>query len=225
MAKFKKRLQAITLRKKGYSIKSISEKLDVSKGSVSIWCRDIILTEKQKNILRDNMIKAGHKGRMIGAEINRKKREDNIAFFREFGKNEIGQISRRDLLIAGIALYWGEGSKSDKTSLAFVNSDPSMIKFMYRWFNEVMGVKKEEFMPRIFINEIHRPRIKVVLNFWSSFLDLPISQFGNPVFLKMKQKKIYDNYNVYYGVLALKVRKSSNLKYKILGLIKALSLN
>lgn len=47
-------------------------------------------------------------------------------------------------------------------------------------------------------------------------------QFGNPVFLVHKQKKVYENYHHYYGVLALRVRKSSRLKYEILGLIDAL---
>ena len=84
------------------------------------------------------------------------------------------------------------------------------------------GVKKEEFMPRIFINEVHKPRITKVIKFWSSLLDLPKKQFGNPVFLKIKQKKVYENHNSYFGVLALGVSKGANLKYKILGLIDAL---
>ena len=53
-------------------------------------------------------------------------------------------------------------------------------------------------------------------------LNLPVRQFGNPVFLVHKQKKVYENYHHYYGVLALRVRKSSRLKYEILGLIDAL---
>lgn len=80
-------------------------------------------------------------------------------------------------------------------------------------------------MPRIFINEIHRQRIKKVLNFWSNLLQLPIEQFGNPVLLKMKQRKIYDNHESYYGVLSLKIRKSTKLKYHIRGLIGAMKQN
>ncbi len=60
------------------------------------------------------------------------------------------------------------------------------------------------------------------MNYWSDLLELPIEQFGNPVLLKMKQKKVYENYDEYYGVLSLKVRKSSDLKYRILGLIDAM---
>lgn len=221
MAKFKEKLEALKLRRKGWSIGSIAKHLKVGKGSVSTWCSDLELTKEQKNFLKQKMIKAGHRGRMIGAEINRKKKENTIAFYQESGKKDIGKLSKRDIFIMGVALYWAEGSRKNNR-LAFVNSDPDMIVLMYKWFQVVMCVKKEEFMPRIFINEMHKPRITKVINFWSSLLNLPKRQFGNPVFLKMKQKKVYENYNSYFGVLALGVSKGTNLKYRILGLIDAL---
>jgi hypothetical protein len=222
MAKFEKRLDARKLRRKGYSIFSIARCLGVSKSSVSVWCRDLKLTQKQANRLLENAINAGHKGRMIGAEMNRRKKEERIAFHKESGEKEIGKLSDRDLLMTGIALYWGEGNKKGKTKLSFANSDPEAILFMYKWFQKAMDVGKNEFMPRIFINEIHGSRIKKVVKFWSSLLNLPIEQFGKPFLLKMKQKKVYENHDNYYGVLALGVRKSTDLKYRILGLINAL---
>jgi len=220
MAKFEKRLEAFKLRKRGWSLRSIAKELDVAKATVSEWCKNLKLTPKQKEHLLRNAIRAGSKGRLIGAEMNKRKKQECIDFYKKSGKKEIGRLSKRDLLIAGSALYWGEGSK--KSKLAFVNSDPDTIKFMFRWFQKSMLVKKEDFMPRIFINDIHRSRIKKVLKFWSSFLNLPVSQFGNPVFLKRNPKKVYENYDNYYGVLALGVRKSVKLKYRILGLIDAI---
>ncbi len=221
MAKFQEKIKAQQLRREGWSINTIVKKLNVSKGSVSSWCQEITLTKKQKEILKRNAIEAGHNGRMIGANMNRKKKLEKIKFYEKSGVEVIKKMSKRDLFMTGLGLYWGEGVKSDKSSLAFVNSDQEAILFMYKWFNVVFGIKKEEFMPRIFINEMHKPRINKVLKFWSNLLELPIEQFGNPVLLKMKQKKVYENYENYYGVLSLKVRKSSELKYKILGLLKA----
>lgn len=225
MAKSKERLEAQVLRKKGWSIKSIAGHLDVSKASVSGWCRDIKLTQKQKDFLLEKAIKAGHKGRIIGAETNRQKKIQSIKFYKELGAREIGGFSKRDLLVAGVSLYWGEGSKTDRSALAFVNSDPDAIIFMYHWFQIIFCIPKKDFMPRIFINETHSQRIKKVLNFWSNLLQLPIEQFGNPVLLKMKQHKIYKNHESYYGVLSLKIRKSTKLKYHIMGLIGAMKQN
>lgn len=220
MAKFQKRLEARVLRKQGWSIKAIAAHLTVSKASASIWCRDLQLTQAQRERLLRNAIKAGHKGRMRGALVNRERKEERVRFHQEGGQRTIGEFSQRDLLIAGIALYWAEGTR--KSRLGFTNSEPQMIQFMARWFQEVMGVQREDFMPRIFINAIHRPRIDKVLRFWSRLLQLPIRQFGNPVFLKRPPRKVYENYESYHGVLALGVRRSNELKYQILGLIEAM---
>ena len=122
----------------------------------------------------------------------------------------------------GTALYWGEGSKTDNSKLAFINSDPDMIVFMKRWLKEIAVVSDEDFMPRVFINEIHRARIHKVVGFWAQLLELPMEQFGKPIFLKTKLKKKYDNHDSYFGVLQLGVRKGTSLKYQILGLIDAL---
>lgn len=222
MAKTKEKSEARGLRKKGYSIGRISSLLNVSKGTVSLWCRDIILTTQQKEKLRENSIEGGSQGRLIGAEKNKMKKLENIKYYESLGKKEIGAISQRDFLFAGVALYWGEGSKTENSRLAFTNSDPQAILFMYKWFKKIFGVPKRDFMPRIFINEIHKNRIDNVVAFWSKLLKLPKEQFGNPIFLKVKNKKVYDNHNQYYGVLSLRIKNSSNLKYHVLGLIQAL---
>ncbi len=222
MAKIKEKLNAIKLRKKGWSIKEIAESLNISKGSASVWCSDTELTLKQKEKLHKKMVDAGHVGRVRGAEVNRQKKLKRLSFYRNKAKKELINFTKRDLAMLGLGLYWGEGTKSNKSSLAFVNSDPDAILITYKYFHSIFGVKKEDFMPRIFINDIHKPRIKKVLQYWSSLLELPIEQFGNPVFLRMKNKKRYDNHESYFGIISLKVRKSSELKYQIIGLIEEL---
>ena len=132
------------------------------------------------------------------------------------------KVSERDLLLAGLGIYWGEGVKADKSALAIVNSDPHIIKFMYKWFRKIFKVKKCDFVPQIFVNEIHKTRSRKILTFWSNTLNLPKEQFKNIVFLKMNNKKVYENYDSYYGVLALRIRKSTDLKYRILALLESL---
>jgi len=58
-----KRLKARELRKQGLSMNKIASELSVSKSSVSLWVRDIILTEKQKQCLKDNIPKIGSRKR------------------------------------------------------------------------------------------------------------------------------------------------------------------
>ena len=78
-------------------------------------------------------------------------------------------------------------------------------------------------MPRLSINEIHKPRVHKVLEFWSNLLELPVAQFGNPWYIKAKVHKVYDNYDTYYGILRLGMRDAAPFKYKMLALISLLS--
>jgi len=54
MAKSILRLKARELRQEGESIIVIAKKLSISKGTISKWCRDMVLSEEQ--LLSDNSI-------------------------------------------------------------------------------------------------------------------------------------------------------------------------
>ena len=133
---------------------------------------------------------------------------------------KIDTLTRRDRYLLGVGLYWGEGVKSRSGRTSIVNSDPAAILFSMMWLRECLGVKKEDFNPYIYISEVHASRGKVIIRFWGKLLGLPMSRF-KLIVLKGRPKKVYENHNSYYGVCALQVLKSTNLKYRILGLIKA----
>jgi hypothetical protein len=219
MSKSIKLTVAHKLRKTGLSIGDIARRLSVSKSTSSLWCREIVLSVKQKQALKIKMIKAGHRGRMLGSQRNHEKKMGLIKHYREEASRLVGQLSEREWLIAGVMLYWAEGSRKDH-KLSFINSDPALIVLMYQWFQTVFGISKERFMPRIFINEIHKSRINKVLKFWSVLLQLPVKQFGNPTFLKVKSKKRYDNHDQYYGTLALRIGNGGELKHRMMGLVE-----
>ena len=216
MAKFEKRIVARKFRKEGVSIGDIANKLEVSKSSVCLWCQDIELTKDQVQFLKEKVKKLNLCGRMKGAELNRQGRLDRIEIARVCSKKQLGKLSKRDLLIAGLALYWAEGSKSRFSRLAFTNSDPTMIKIILNFFNDIYKVGKERITARVSINEIHRPREEKVLIFWSKFLGLPMRQFRKTSFIKTKVKKVYENHDNYFGTLSVRIEKSNEIWYKIL---------
>jgi hypothetical protein len=220
MALFDKKIQAHRLRRSGKSIKDIATTLQISKGTASVWCREIQLTSHQSKKLHEKQIAAGHRGRMRGALVNKERKEANVLIQENDARDMVGTLSDRDKLMLGIGLYWGEGTKSSSSGVSLVNSDAEMVKFALDWF-EMLGITKDNFNPYIFISEQHQSREKALVSFWSKYLDIPEKQFNKVIFLKGRRKKVYENHNSYYGILALRVRKSTTLKYKILGLIKA----
>jgi len=167
------------------------------------------------------MIAGGHEGRMLGALMNKKKKEERVNYHLEEGKNQIASLTRREFLIAGLALYWAEGTKK-RGNLAFTNSDPEMIMFAKKWLEEEIGVDAKDFRPRIYINAIHEVRLPIVADYWSKKLGIPEDQFAKSVLLIRPPRKTYESYDNYFGVLSFEVRKGTDRKYKVLGLIEAL---
>jgi hypothetical protein len=203
------------------SIGQIATQLKVSKGSVSLWCRDISLTEKQAQRLHLNSVRAGHAGRLRGALKNKQQRIERIESLRRLAQDDVGVLSKRDLLLIAVALFWAEGAKSGSRFM-FVNSDPAMILCMYRYVIEVEKVDPKDIFVRIQINRIHEPRIRSVLKFWRTLLNLSAEQFGTPYYIQALSKKVYENHSSYFGIARLGVRKGTILQYKLLGYIDAL---
>lgn len=215
MAKSLERIRACDLRRAGESVKEIAKILSVSRSIASVWTRDIELTEEQRIYLHDRQIAAGHRGRMLGVEINREKKRSRIRLSQEQAALEIVDLPHQALFFTGLGLYWGEGVKASNSSTGVSNSDPRVIQLMMQWFIECFGVDKERFMPRVFISHIHRDREEIIEEYWSDILAIPRSQFRKTVFVPRGQK-IYENRDVYYGVLALRISKGTDIKYKIL---------
>lgn len=221
MAKYQLRNKARELRKKGVSVKSIAKKLQISRSTVSRWVRDIDLTVEQLSRLRLNELKGRELGRIKSLIIKRNQRKVYLEKFKILGKEEFLYLSKKELLVAGLALYWGKGGKSNHR-VEFCNSDPRIIIFMEKWLEECFGVRKENLKAVVGINELHLNRETIVKEYWSKITNIPLTQFRKTSFKKALNKKIYDNFDSHYGTLSILVAKSSKLYYEILGLIEGL---
>lgn len=220
MAKSLKKLEALKLRQHGLSIKEISEKIGIAKSTVSVWCHDVVLTKLQKDYLYKKMVNAGHKGRLIGAESNRKKKLDVLESVKRLASKEIKTLSKRDICMFALGLYWGEGSKDKQGRFVFVNSDPEAIVLIIHWLTTAMDIGTISLHPQIYINNQHKEREQTIINFWSKKIKIKKSQFRKTIFINVPHKKLYENHETYMGVLHLTVAKSSYLKYKTMALLK-----
>lgn len=222
MAKSNLRLKARKLRKRGVSVKTIAQYLSVSKSTASLWVRDIILSIEQLEGLRKSMLKGGELGRIRSALLQKERRLKLIEESRRLGIAQIRNLTERELLIAGLSLYWGEGSRKQR-EVEFCNSDPQMVKFLLYWLQKCFGVDGKDIRCTVGINEIHRGREQGVRDYWSKISGIPLNQFSKTSFKKVKNKKIYENFHRHYGTLSVSVIKPARFYYKIIGLIDGLS--
>ena|SRR3989338_352503 len=225
MAESLLRLEARKLRSNGLSHREIARRLKVGRGAVGHWVRDIILTEEQLILLRQSEMTGQEKGRLKSATLKKENRRKIVDNFKDLGSKQIQYLNKRELLLVGVALYWAEGSKSDQVRrVEFCNSDPVMIKLSIEWLMDCFEVEKEYLRAIIGINQIHTYREEVVKDYWSNISGIPLEQFRKSSFKKAKSKKIYDNMDRHFGTLTIRVAKSTNLYYKIMGLIHGLHL-
>lgn len=222
MAKSQLRLQARELRKKGISVNKIALELNVAKSTASLWVRDIVLSIEQLEILKNASVLGAERGRLKGALIQKERRLKALEEYKKLGLETIGNLTDRELLIAGIALYWGEGCKKTR-EVQFCNSDPKMIQFLLIWLKKCFDIELQEIRCKVGINEIYKKREKQIKEYWSKVTGIPLEQFTKTSFKHVLNKKIYGNFDCHYGTLSVKLKQPSRFYGKIIGLIDGLA--
>ena len=218
--KLELKLKARKLRNSGLSIKDIEKKLKVSRSSVSLWVRDVVLTQKQINKLYANKITGSLRGSYIASRNNIKRTKELIKKSIEEGEEEVGNLSSRDKFIAGVAMYFAEGTKSS-SNVSFSNSDPRSISFMADWFRRICKVPEEKFRCYLYIHDdLDERRAK---KYWSDLINIPLEQFRKSYIVKNNTKRLRKVKHI-YGILRLTV-SDANLSRKIAGWIVALLKN
>lgn len=212
------------LRRKGLGIKTIGHKLDVSPSTISLWCRDIKLSTEQLMELDRRSHDPFYGRRLHNIENQKNKKIQTIEKFRKLGIKQIGNISKRELFIAGVALYWAEGFKKDKR-LGFANSDPEMIKVFLLWLKKCCNVPVSSIRLRVGLNISHKYRINEVEEYWSKITEINKTQFQKPFFQKFIWKKDYLKQEQYFGVIRIRANKQLPLFRKIHGWIEGLKQN
>jgi hypothetical protein len=173
--KLAERERARELRAQAWTINEIVAELGVSNSSVSVWVRDVEFDEATRaaragaNRNRGARARRPHRQRVAKlAQIERLMAE---------GRERIGQLSDRDLLIAGAALYAGEGGKTDG-EIAFANSDPRMIAVFCMWLRRLFDIDESRLRLRLYLHQ--GLDLEHALAFWSDLTGIPPSQFGKP---------------------------------------------
>lgn len=209
------RRQAVEMRKLGKSYNQIRDELKVSKSTLAYWLKEYPLTRIQKEALKEN----------IGARIEkyrqtmRLKREKKLSTYFNEAKKELLPLSKRDLLIAGIFLYWGEGSKSMNGQLVIANTDPSLVQFAMIWMTKALEIPKEKI--NILVHIYNDMNIEESLNFWSNLLKISRSQFSKPYIKDSLRSKIdYKGYG--HGTCNLRVF-NTEIKEKVMMSIKTVA--
>ncbi len=207
------RRKAIELRMLGKSYGEIRKEIGICKSTLSDWLKKYPLTLKQLQSLRQNQEHRIEKYRQTMSI----KRETKLQKYYDEGKKLLLPLSKRELLIAGVFLYWGEGSKTRNSQLTVANTDPALVQFAVLWITEGLDIPKNKI--QVLVHLYLDMDIEASLEYWSSILKIPRSQFAKPYIKKTNRSSIdYKGYG--HGTCNLRVY-NTEIKEKILMAIRA----
>ena len=183
-----------------------------------IGCIASGLSKYQKQRLTEKKLAAIRKGAAA-------KRAQRIALTEKImtaAMKDIGLITRRELWLMGIMLYWAEGSKEKSyrpgSRVEFTNMDPAMVHFFIYWLEKTFQIHKTDLTFEIYIHETHRHRVKDIIAFWSKNIAVAPHYFSRIYFKKANIKTNRKNIDeTYFGVLKIRVRCSTALNRRIAG--------
>jgi hypothetical protein len=199
------------LRGEGESMKRIAATLGVSLSTVSLWVRDIELTDEQK-----------HANRLRGAKVRSDRWSEKHRAVRLAAQADGRARARQgdSLHLAGCMLYWCEGNKS-RNSLRLVNSDLQLLVFFQRFLRECFELEDERFTVGLNVYLGDGPTLRDVEDHWLEALELPRSCLRKPILNhKPTSSSGRKTDKLPYGCCGLGVRRSTPTLQHIYGAIQ-----
>ncbi|MDP8959286.1 MAG: hypothetical protein M3N51_08840 [Actinomycetota bacterium] len=116
--------------------------------------------------------------------------------------------------MAGVVLYWGEGSKTSNR-LELANSDIRLVQVFLRWLDTLGVDRKVDLGVQLFLHG--GQDAEQLKRWWSSETGIPIGCFIKP-FVKPEGTGHRTNH-LYRGTVRIYVRRSSHLFHTVMGWI------
>ena len=217
MTKLLLRRQVIEYRKQGKSYSEIKQIIKVSKSSLSLWLRNIPLTEEQISGLKLRKDHAVERFR----ESMRLKRLNRLNEYYEDQLKKWIPLTQREKFIAGLFLYWGEGNKVSTNAISIANSDPAVIGFSFYWLKNCLEIPEQEVYIKLHLyNDMD---VEEETQYWSKILNISKNRFTKP-YIKETSRNDIDQKGFGHGTCTISAFKTV-IKENILMAIKAISDN
>lgn len=164
--KVREQEEARRLRAQGKTLADIAAALHVSKSSASIWTRGVEFTPQPR---RRSAHRRPHRRQL--------EKLRQIQQLDQEGIQRIGVLSERAFLTAGVALYAGEGFKTDG-EVGMANTDPAILAFFCAWLRRFFNVDESRLRMCLYLHK--GLDLEAAESFWSELTGIPRSQFIKP---------------------------------------------
>lgn len=181
--------EAVTLRKKGHSLKEISEHLKIAKSTASAWLSSINLSLSAQKRLEKKQILGQYKSILLKRELKnlRIKADGEKAY--AIIKNL--SLTQEYIKLCCALMWWCEGNKNS-SFLRFTSSDATLIKNFLFLLRKGFTLDESKFRVLIHLHSYHNDDTQKI--FWSHVTKIPLSQFHKSFQKKNTGKRTKENY-------------------------------
>ena len=198
--------KAIDLRTQGYSYNYIMKHIRVSKSTLSDWLHDIPFVPNKYTI---NTI---GNARIATGRYKHQLKVDSLNRAEIQAKEDIGSLSKRDIMMLGLGIYVGEGGKTEGIT-RIINSDSKIIKFAIEWLAVSFGVEVRHIRVRLFLYPDSNE--KESIDYWSSNIQIPKDQFYKPTIDRRTNKKQSNNGKLPFGTAHVSVKGFKDKRFGV----------
>ncbi len=213
LERFERRDLARELRFLGLSYGEISRLIPVSKSTLSGWCGDVELGDRQRERLR-RLRPAIVSQERVGVML-KERAEQRRATIRELARAEAEVLIADVGWLAGTVAYWSEGAKTSE--MRFTNSDTSLVVLFIWWACTYLPIDLGRLRITLHLHAGQDEAERV--RHWSNVTGLPATAFGKTQ-IKPEGTGHRKNF-LYHGTAQLRVTRSGDLLQRVLGWIDA----
>ncbi|MFJ4686383.1 hypothetical protein ACIQNG_16290 [Streptomyces sp. NPDC091377] len=207
------RERARELRLQGWTYDRIEAELGCSKGSISLWVRDLPKPERRDPTEQAKLAARKRWEHELAVRDEQRRRTKAAA------AAEIGSLTPRELFMTGVALYWAEGTKDKpharRECVQFVNSDPDVIRIYLAWL-ALLGVEPGRLRYRVMIHATGDQ--EGAERYWADLVGADRPAFNKTTLKKHNPKTVRKNVgDTYRGCLVINVLQGADLYRRIEG--------
>ena len=213
--KTQEKLEARRLRiEEQLSIKDIAVRLGVAKSTVSLWVRDLPLSDRTiKEKCLTGRIKGGKSRRFYARKIRAKYQLEGCRMAEEYYKDP--------LFFGGCMMHWAEGSKH-KNRVGISNTDPHFLRLWLKFIRHFFAVQATSIAIAVHCYLDNGKTKSQIEKYWLSQLGLPRSCLRKTTVVTKHKFSTFAKKNRHpYGVAHITIG-STEVIQKIWGAIKFL---
>ncbi|MDQ3782295.1 MAG: hypothetical protein M3349_05075 [Actinomycetota bacterium] len=199
------------MRRLGWTYGEIMETIPVAKGTLAGWCRAIELTPNQIDAISQRQ--RSQSGIPRDTQKHRRREVEQLA---AAARAQVPILVSDPLWVAGLVLYWGEGSKTG-SRLQLSNADPRALGLFREWCMSYHG-PVTAFSAALNLHDDND--VDAARDWWARKLHLSAAAFTKP-YLKPAGTGHRTNH-LPYGVCRLTLRRSADALHRTLAWIDEL---